>query len=830
MAPEQLNDPNRVDHRADIYSLGVVFYELLTGELPQGRFPLPSEKTPVGADIDGIVLKALHKERDKRQQSAGEMKTEIETAGMVHNVTKRFHLSRSLVVLIVSVLAMYFGLALIVPGKLYLIPFELKAGYVQADIRLIRLVVDADEAALKTLQKVASQDDPRLVARMAKKKIDDIILAEMETKLVQNLDKLNTAKSKQVAWPSILGIASILFGFLLALLALLFSLKSLNRMRFSEEKKHFYIEGCVACLSLPFILSGLLALKFIFANDHHNLTPYLTLTAFFAGIIPIIRFILRATRQSNSNNPHRNRVLFAFLCICVSIASLGTMIALTWIYESLRDVPPLPVVKNTFQDQVTALNAEFAICQSQYEEKHKTEDFSSQLAEWKKEFEQQKKAVLAAAEKEYGNFFGSEHERIMWNTRVKFALKEMNLRDSFLFLITMPLFSLAVPGTVLGNSYLYRMRREKGCFGWKRAIFAGLFWPCVFIVIAISSLICVIIWESNDIIQLLVLFLILMFLPCVTGWRHLNRIRKTSEKPGWLVGMIAALVCPCFIIWFYPWIFGVQMGVDIGRDFNFSDGTSQFLGGLVAFVFSATIIGLIVWRTYRWIFPAKPSPTQLVWRSLIALVCGGGALLLGMLLVDVDSAFHHYLHDQKAKTEAKFDKEIAEFEKAANQNSTWAWLQQKEKRGAWTAQINLQQHLAAKENEIKRIENRNHAYDMVYGFLLISSWGTAFVSLIVAVICSWMHLLKIRCDETKPGLITAFVIALPIPASALIAAPALLASLPFLASVWGEHDSTIRAVQTIIIPVMFLLGAVAGIVLLVYVSRKFFFWYFRASQ
>jgi hypothetical protein len=81
MAPEQLANPQDVDPRADIYSLGVVFYEMLTGELPQGKFAPPSEKSQTDPRVDEIVLRALEKERERRQQSAVEMKTQVETLG-----------------------------------------------------------------------------------------------------------------------------------------------------------------------------------------------------------------------------------------------------------------------------------------------------------------------------------------------------------------------------------------------------------------------------------------------------------------------------------------------------------------------------------------------------------------------------------------------------------------------------------------------------------------------------------------------------------------------------------------------------------------------------
>jgi predicted Ser/Thr protein kinase len=79
MAPEQVEKPESVDHRADIFSLGVVFYEMLTGELPLGKFAPPSRKVEVDVRLDEVVLRALEKEPERRYQQANHVKTDVET-------------------------------------------------------------------------------------------------------------------------------------------------------------------------------------------------------------------------------------------------------------------------------------------------------------------------------------------------------------------------------------------------------------------------------------------------------------------------------------------------------------------------------------------------------------------------------------------------------------------------------------------------------------------------------------------------------------------------------------------------------------------------------
>ncbi len=80
MAPEQVESSREVDHRADIYSMGVVFYEMLTGGLPLGRFQLPSQSSNVDGRIDEVVLKTLAKDPRQRYQQASEVKTDLERA------------------------------------------------------------------------------------------------------------------------------------------------------------------------------------------------------------------------------------------------------------------------------------------------------------------------------------------------------------------------------------------------------------------------------------------------------------------------------------------------------------------------------------------------------------------------------------------------------------------------------------------------------------------------------------------------------------------------------------------------------------------------------
>lgn len=90
MAPEQYTDASHVDKRADIYSVGVVLYELMTFLHPLGTFPMPSEaNSSLPKHVDNIIRKALSSDRSKRYEDAMDIIRELETPSLEERPTAK---------------------------------------------------------------------------------------------------------------------------------------------------------------------------------------------------------------------------------------------------------------------------------------------------------------------------------------------------------------------------------------------------------------------------------------------------------------------------------------------------------------------------------------------------------------------------------------------------------------------------------------------------------------------------------------------------------------------------------------------------------------------
>jgi len=79
-APEQYNTSTQIDHRADIYALGVVFYQMLTGQVPRGAWQPPSVLAGTDPRLDAVIVRALMPDRQQRHPNAAAFKAALHGA------------------------------------------------------------------------------------------------------------------------------------------------------------------------------------------------------------------------------------------------------------------------------------------------------------------------------------------------------------------------------------------------------------------------------------------------------------------------------------------------------------------------------------------------------------------------------------------------------------------------------------------------------------------------------------------------------------------------------------------------------------------------------
>jgi serine/threonine protein kinase len=79
VAPEALIAGIPLDGRADLYAIGVMLYQMLTGEIPRGLWTLPAAKVGTDPRFDAIITKAMQTDREMRYQSAAEIRQELDS-------------------------------------------------------------------------------------------------------------------------------------------------------------------------------------------------------------------------------------------------------------------------------------------------------------------------------------------------------------------------------------------------------------------------------------------------------------------------------------------------------------------------------------------------------------------------------------------------------------------------------------------------------------------------------------------------------------------------------------------------------------------------------
>ena len=512
MAPEQLDAPHRVDHRADIYSLGVVFYELLTGELPRGHFPVPSEHTPVGADIDNVVMKALHKEREKRQQSAEEFKTEVTAAHVPQTNTPKSN-GESLANIrgswdspLVCLIAAFclFVLSILVYNQLWAVPHREvsrevsrannASRMIMIDVDYYRAVADRLKRAVNPTpqQKIVNQYELEAVEALSEinAKWDRRRFAEMQSAI----EKVKQFVKEKSFWNRDVWLFAMGLSILLALLALLLGFTHLKRLRKTTEKRGL-MQASLTVLVAPFVIATFAILFHTLVGSGIEYNPVrefwmgIGLLVLFVGMVIAYGFglgaIIRATRMPQSSRLHPGRAHVAAILLLLSVLvpailfNVSAIAIRTWDNHPIYDRENHQDVARRYEEQREALTNIREKILAKVAEMDNNRP-SRQNSEESRAHEMERNAYSSACHP-----INSMETDLINRQNSRFADVEsgaMARMPGISVGSIFPIVCFILPGTILGIGYVVRIRRERERPGLASALFAALTVPLILMI------------------------------------------------------------------------------------------------------------------------------------------------------------------------------------------------------------------------------------------------------------------------------------------------------------------------------------------------------------
>lgn len=330
MAPEQKNSPHTVDTRADIYSLGVVIYEMLTGERPTSDLTPPSGKNAtLDVRLDEVVLRALNSNPDLRWQSADALNTQLQTIltrpsgddkipppeSLPHSTKLRARISAILALIPFLLVALSFIAynSLSIPSM---------SGQMEKHNKIDRLqtqIYDLEDRQ-RSIRTKSPESDQASVDSL--RSIDEKI-----TTVQKKIDSLRSSSSRKKRSGFSIRTTTSLISILLIVIASAIGLslgwKHLSWLRGQTEPLPGLISGLIGALLWPLLItSGLVFFLILLLPSMGGRAGGLTAILALLSAISLSAWITSRVISRTKNKPHplsKNIWLFTFPLIVLAI-------------------------------------------------------------------------------------------------------------------------------------------------------------------------------------------------------------------------------------------------------------------------------------------------------------------------------------------------------------------------------------------------------------------------------------------------------------------------------------------------------------------------------